>query len=167
LIVILLAAGYYYHDQLSVDAVRAMVDRAGWWGGLLYIGLFVAAEMIQVPGWILITAGVAAFGPNIGYALSLIAATLSVTVAFLLTRGIGGKPLAQVQRPLLRRLLAQLETHPVRTVILLRLIFWISPPLNCALALTAIQFRHFLLGSVVGLAPPLFVIARTGHWLLG
>ncbi len=164
---VLLAVGYHYHDRLTVDEIRMLVDQAGWWGAVLYVGLFVGAEMIQVPGWILITAGVAAFGPDWGYLLSLIAAILSVAVAFLITRGLGGKPLARTQRPMLRRLLAQIDHHPVRTVFVLRLIFWVSPPLNCALALTGIRFRHFLIGSALGLAPPLFVIARTGHWLIG
>ena len=35
----------------------------------------------------------------------------------------------------------------MRTVIVLRLLLWIAPPLNYALAMSNIRFREYLVGS--------------------
>jgi uncharacterized membrane protein YdjX (TVP38/TMEM64 family) len=58
-----------------------------------------------------------------------------------------------------RRILAQLDDHPIRTVILLRLILSMSPQVNYALALSSVRPRDFFVGSAVGLFAPVFALA--------
>ena len=50
-------------------------------------------------------------------------------------------------------------TRPLRTVVLLRIVLWMSPQLNYALALTGISFRNYLLGSAFGLIWPIVIMA--------
>ena len=56
---------------------------------------------------------------------------------------------------MLRRLFAQLEAHPVRTVALLRLLTVMFPPVTSALALTRLSARDHALGSLLGLPLPI------------
>jgi uncharacterized membrane protein YdjX (TVP38/TMEM64 family) len=44
-------------------------------------------------------------------------------------------------------------------VFLLRLVFWLAPPVNYALALSNIRFRHYFAGSLLGLVLPIALIA--------
>jgi uncharacterized membrane protein YdjX (TVP38/TMEM64 family) len=76
-------------------------------------------------------------------------------VSFFIVRGVGGKPLGAVRWRFVRRILAQLDAHPLRTVIILRSILWMAPQLNYALALSNVRFRDYLVGSALGLILPL------------
>ncbi len=50
------------------------------------------------------------------------------------------------------------DTQPVRSVVLLRLVFHSVPALNYALALSGVQWRHYLLGTLLGLVLPVVVV---------
>jgi hypothetical protein len=54
-----------------------------------------------------------------------------------------------------RRILSHLDGHPVRTIFLLRLLLWMAPQLNYALALSNVRFRSYLLGTALGLLAPI------------
>ena len=62
-------------------------------------------------------------------------------------------------------MLARLDERPVTTVIVLRTLLWLAPPLNYALALSSIRFRHYLIGSALGLLLPVAGAALFFDWL--
>jgi uncharacterized membrane protein YdjX (TVP38/TMEM64 family) len=59
-----------------------------------------------------------------------------------------------------------LDDHPIRTVFLLRLVFWMSPPLNYGLAMTEIRLRDYLVGSGAGLVAPIAGLCVAFHYIL-
>jgi uncharacterized membrane protein YdjX (TVP38/TMEM64 family) len=127
--------------------------------------VFTGGELLHVPGMVFVAAGILAYGRAVGFFVVLAAAIVSVCTAFLLVRTVGGRALAGVERPFVRRALAHLDAHPVRTVFLLRLVLWLAPPLNYALALTNLRFRDYLAGSVLGLIAPVGGAALLFDWL--
>ena len=154
-------------DQyLSAENLRAQVTVMGVWGPFIFIALFSLGELIHIPGLVFVGAGVAAYGRVWGGALSLLAAVVSVTVSFVVVRTVGGRALTEIDKPLLKRLMAGLEAHPIRTVIILRLMFWMGPPLNYALALTNLRLRDYVIGSTIGLVPILVGASLAFDWLL-
>jgi uncharacterized membrane protein YdjX (TVP38/TMEM64 family) len=144
---------------LSTDKVRAIVQSAGAWGALIYLVLFSVGEFIHVPGMVFVAAAVLAWGRVGGGALAFVAAVVSVTVSFVVVRAVGGQPLATLRNPRARALLARLDERPLTTVIILRLMLWLLPGVNYALALSAIRFRPYLIGSAIGLLLPISVAA--------
>ncbi len=140
-------------EQLSVDWVRAQVDRAGAWGALVYLGAFCLGVALYVPGMVFIVAGILAFGKLLGGALALLGAVLSASLSVALLRAVGGNLLEEIDRPFIKRLVGRLHDRPIRTIILLRLLMWVSPPLNTALALSGVSQRKILLGTAAGLTP--------------
>jgi uncharacterized membrane protein YdjX (TVP38/TMEM64 family) len=140
---------------LTTERIRTTVQAAGWWGALLLIALFCVGELVHVPGWVFIIASVIAYGRLGGGFLGYAGALCSVSVSFFIVRGVGGKPLGAIKWRFVRKILAQLDTHPVRTVFILRSVLWMAPQLNYALALSNVRFRHYLLGSALGLVLPL------------
>lgn len=141
-------------DELDADAVRAKVIDAGPWGVLVFFGVFAAGELLHVPGMIFVAAGILAWGQLWGFVIGLAGSVLSVSVSFVVVRTVGGKALAAVERPLMRKMLDRLHARPITTIALLRAVFWMSPPLNYALALTSVTFRAYLIGSTLGLVVP-------------
>lgn len=154
-------------DHLSVSALRASVAAAGLWGPVFFVLAFCAGELVHVPGVAFVAAAAFAYGPASGAALSFVGALASVSVTFAFVRTVGGKPLATLKWAFARRLLAHLDRRPVRTIALLRLVLWISPPISYALALSGVRFRSYLAGSALGLAIPVPVIALACGWMLG
>jgi uncharacterized membrane protein YdjX (TVP38/TMEM64 family) len=166
----LLVAGHLTgaSQWLTRDNVHGAVQRAGAWGIVLYVVLFAVAELLHVPGVVLVAAGILAFGPALGFLVSFGAALVSVTVSFLVVRAVGGvPPTERIRWAWARRVLDHLEERPVRSVILLRLVFWMFPPLNYALALSPLRLRDYLVGSALGLLVPLAVMAALFGRLFG
>lgn len=140
--------------DLSVDAIRGWMLGAGAAGVLLFVAAFALGTLVQIPGMLFVAAAALAYGELAGAAVALVGAVISVATSFWLVRTVGGKLLAEVDKPLMKRVLARLDRAPVRTVALLRLVFWVAPPLNYALALSNVSGRAYLVGSAVGLIVP-------------
>lgn len=147
------------------QTVRRWVQDAGPWGIVVFLGAFIAGSFVQVPGLVFVAAAIYLYGRGPGVALGLAGALLAMTVTFVVVRAVGGQPLGTAQRPFVRRTLQWIDTRPVLTVAALRLVFWLAPPVTYALALTGVRLRHYVLGSLLGLALPLAGFALAFDWL--
>jgi uncharacterized membrane protein YdjX (TVP38/TMEM64 family) len=141
----------------TLASIRERVQAAGPLGFLLYLALFSGGELVHVPGLVFVGAGLLAYGRLAGFPIVLAGSLVSITVSFFVVRGIGGQALAELDRPFLKKMLGRLEARPVLTVALLRMVLILLPALNYALALSPIRYRSYLLGSAIGLMPPLLV----------
>jgi uncharacterized membrane protein YdjX (TVP38/TMEM64 family) len=144
-------------DRLDTEEVRATVADAGPWGVLLYVAIFAAGELVHVPGMVFVAAGVLAWGRVAGFFVTLLASIVSVSVSFFVVRAVGGKALARIDKPFMRKLLDRLHARPILTIVILRAVFWLAPPLNYALALSSVRFRDYLVGSALGLVVPILL----------
>ena len=120
--------------------------------GTLGIGLSTAAGLAYGPWW--------------GFTIAMVGAAFGMSVTFFVGRRIGGKPLARVKRPRIERLMAGLQSRPQRNIALMRLVVSTAPWLNYLLALTAVHFRHYFWGSVLGIAVPVFATTWFSDWIL-
>lgn len=146
-------------DRISAQALRDGFAQHKAWGFAAFTALFVVGNLIQLPGWIFLASAVLALGPAWGALATFSAALVSCVVTFLVVRAFGANALRELPGPLARRLFEQLDAHPVRSVALLRLLFQTVPALNYALALSGLRFRHYMLGTLIGLPGPLVVYA--------
>ena len=152
--------------RFTSDSVRSLVAGRGLSGVVAFIVVFSAGQLLRVPSLVFVAAAVAVYGRNSGILVALLGALISATVSFAVVRAFAGRALADIQRPLIRRLLTHIDSRPVLTVALLRLIFQTAPPLNYALPMTAVRGRDHLVGSVLGLPVPVVVMAFFFDWLL-
>ena len=140
---------------LSAERIRGVTAAAGYWGPIAVVVIFCVGELVNVPGAVFVAAAVVAYGRVGGGVLAFVGAMAAVSVSFVVVRTIGGKPLGAIRSSLARRILSHLEGHPVRTIFLLRLLLWMAPQLNYALALSSVRFRGYLLGTTLGLLAPI------------
>jgi uncharacterized membrane protein YdjX (TVP38/TMEM64 family) len=85
------------------------------------------------------------------------ASFVAVMVHFFFARFMAGEALAEIKHPFVKKQLAKLETRPITTILILRVIFYVSPPVNYALALSPIRVRDFVVGSLVSLPASILV----------
>ena len=137
--------------------MHTAIENAGYMGIVVYVIGFGLAELLHLPGLVFITAGVLCWGHLRGWAMAVIMAPLSCSVSFMVVRRIGGQALANVEWTWVQRLMSKLDEFPVKTVVVLRLLFFMAPAVNYMLALSSVNFKNFLVGTVVGLAVPLTV----------
>ena len=148
------------------ESIRRVVGPRSLWGVAAFIALFSAGQLLRVPSTVFVAAAVAIYGRSLGTVVALLGALVSATVTFAVVRAFAGQALADVQRPVVRHLLSKIDRRPVATVALLRLLFQTAPPLNYALAMTAIRWRDHLVGSVLGLPVPVTAIAFFFDWIV-
>ena len=153
----LLAVGKFtgLTDQLDAERIRQEVAAAGALGGLLFVAIFAVGELLHVPGMVFVAAAALAYGPYQGFAWALFGALVSVSLSFVVVRGVGGQALAKLEKAWIQKILAHLDRRPVLTVAALRTVLWLAPGLNYALAMTRIRFRDYLLGSSLGWVLPI------------
>lgn len=141
--------------QFSLESLQALILMHPVIGLLAFIGLFALGNLIQIPGWIFLAAAVLALGRVYGGIATYLAACVSCVLTFLAIRMLGGNALRELDNRLARRLLAGLDRHPLSSIIALRLLFQTVPALNYTLALSGVPFRHYLLGTLLGLPLPI------------
>lgn len=142
-------------DRIDVETIRAFMDSAGALGFVAFLFVFAIGELLHIPGLVFVGAASVAYGDAIGTLAAYAGALGSLTLSFYVVRLIGGQPLAEVERPIVKRILARLDEQPLRTVTVLRFVFWMSPALNYALAMSTVRYREYLLGSMLGLLIPI------------
>jgi uncharacterized membrane protein YdjX (TVP38/TMEM64 family) len=153
-------------DSVDISTVRQRVDGAGALGVVIFVAIFAIGELLHVPGLVFVCAGLLAWGKILGYGISMLGALVSVSLSFFVVRAVGGRALASVERPFLKKMLARLDSHPIQTVFFLRLLLILAPPLNYGLALTCVRYRDYLVGSALGLAIPLALVALLLDWVV-
>jgi len=156
IVVFVLVAVYVWQTgAVSASSIRAWLESLGPWGPVVFLAAFVGGSMVGLPGMAFVIGARLAFGPWLGFGLGYVGGMLAISMPFLLARALRRKA-AKPWRPkakLIDRAFEQLETHPVRAMIVLRLLLWFNPPVSYALALGPIRYRDYVLGSAIALAP--------------
>src|SRR6266403_1672951 len=146
----------YFHVQDLLKAALDWIGELGPWGPVIFVGLYVVATVLFVPGSVLTLGAGAVFGVVLGSVCVSISATLGATAAFL-----AGRYLA---RDAIARKIAKNEKFAAidravadegwKIVFLTRL----SPVfpftlLNYAFGLTRVRLSHYVLASWIGMMP--------------
>ncbi len=153
-------------DQyLHAARLRGVVAGAGSLGHVLFLVIFVGAVVAQIPGIPFALLAPALFSWPEAWLLCTLGSNVAVNLNFVLVRRMGGKPLAELQQPTLRRILSSLDARPVRAVALLRTLTIMFPPVTSALALTGVSARDHALGSALGLLLPVTALLVAGTLL--
>jgi len=149
-------AAFDLMELFSLDRMRALVQSLGAFGPLAFIGLCIAAVFLHMPEFVVIAVGGMLFGAVKGFIYGWIGALAGSTATFLCVRyfmrdtvrkSLGGK----FKR--LEVLDSRLAEQGFQTVLMLRLVLFMAPPLNWFIALTRVKFSHYIAASSIGIIP--------------
>lgn len=124
-------------------------------GLFIFILVFALGNLVQIPGWVFLAAAVLALGRTWGGLATYIAASTSCLISFLIIRFVGGDALRQLDSRIATKILGQLDARPIKSILLLRMLFQTLPALNAALALSGVRLRTYLVGTLLGLPLPI------------
>lgn len=149
----------------DIEAMRSRVAEAGAWGPALFFALYVALALIPCPKALLTAAGGALFGLWAGTGLALSAALVGAVISFGLGRQLGRDAVDRLIRGRLARVDALLADHGLSAVLIVRLVPLVPfIAINYASGLTGVTFRHFVVGSAVGMIPGSLAYAALGAY---
>ncbi len=153
---IALGVGIARSGWLDSGGISGVLAELGCWAAPAFLLAFVVGGVVQVPGLVFVVAARLAFGPTWGFIAAYVGAILAATAGFLLVRAIRGRDERPAKLPSAwaQRMLERVKSRPVATVALLRLVFFMSPPLNMGLGFSSIRTHHYLVGTAIGLAIP-------------
>ena len=146
------------------ENLREFVESAGPWAYLVYLIAFTSGLLLSVPGFLLVALGTMLFGLKAGFLLGYLGAVSSSVIHFIVFSRITGNPFEGLQKGMLKKLMDGIEKHPFRTVFVVRLVLYISPPANFALAVSGIELKPLVNGTVAGNIAPTTLVVLITHF---
>ncbi|WP_181036458.1 TVP38/TMEM64 family protein [Arthrobacter sp. B1805] len=138
----------------DVGELRAMVDRAGWWGPAGFALGYAALTLAPVPKNVLSIAAGVLFGFLPGLLLVYVAALLGATAAFWLGRLLGRDAVEKFTGTRVEKVDAVLGERGFIAVVGVRLVPVLPfTAINYSAGLTALGWWPYLLGTMVGILP--------------
>jgi uncharacterized membrane protein YdjX (TVP38/TMEM64 family) len=146
-------------------AVQDWAETSGPWALLLVTGALVVGILLLLPSSLMMMLAGFLFGPLWGLAVIWVAGLIASTVAFRIGRGLA--------RPWIERRVRgksvfvaidrAIERKGFLVVLLTRLVMLLPyQVLNYTLGLTGVGFRAYLLGTNLGMLPPMFLFVYLG-----
>lgn len=164
LLIAAIAVAIANRQRFDVGAIEQGIADLGAWGPFAYMGLYVVATVLFLPGSILGLAGGALFGPVWGAIYTLIGATVGATLAFLAARYVASDWVAEKAGGRLKQLIEGVEAEGWRFVAFVRLVpLFPFNLLNYALGLTRIPLFDYVLASFVCMAPGTIAYTYFGY----
>lgn len=152
----LIAAAKYFHVQALLKQALGWVEQLGPWGPVIFVGLYVVATVLFVPGSVLTLGAGAVFGVMWGSIYVSIAATLGATCAFLVARYLardtiarkieGNERFAAIDKAVASegwKIVGLTRLSPVFPFTLL----------NYAFGITRVKLGHYVIASWIGMMP--------------
>ena len=141
--------------SFSLSSIKALFSENLVLGIIFFCLAFSLGNLLYIPGWIFLIAAVLALGKEWGGVATYIAAIISATIIYFFIDLLGRGALRGFDSKFADTIFSKIDKHPILCVATLRLIFQTAPPLNYALAMSQIKFRHYLIGTIIGLPIPI------------
>ncbi|MCG8588465.1 MAG: VTT domain-containing protein [Proteobacteria bacterium] len=153
------------------EQVRSLIETAGWWGPLGYVLAFGALAPFGAPGILFIVPASLVWPTGLALLFSWLGALLAGVVGFSFARWVARDWVAPRLPRRLRAYDARLARHGLRTVVWIRMLFFLFPPAHWVLGVSRVGFGTFVLGTAVGFVPGVVLTTLVGRgaiqWLAG
>src|SRR5215510_8416539 len=152
----IVVAAKIFHIQDALKAALDWIGNLGAWGPVIFIGIYIVAAVLFIPGSVLTLGAGALFGVVLGSVCVSIGATLGATAAFIVGRYLARDAIARriSKNEKFAAIDRAVADEGWKIVLLTRL----SPVfpfnlLNYAFGLTRVKLSHYVLASWIGMMP--------------
>lgn len=134
----------------------------GVWGYLAFVLAYTVLQPFGVPGTVFIVAAPLIWPWPTAFALSMTGTMGASVVGFSFARFVARDWIIARIPQRFRNYDEALARHALRTVFVLRLIFWMPQLLHSFFGVSKVRFSTHFWGSLLGYAPPLFLVSYLG-----
>ncbi len=151
-------------DQLDATAIQSWIEEAGNAAPLLFMFVYIVGTVFFLPGAVLTLLGGALFGPVLGTAYNLTAATIGAMLSFLVARYLASDWVEKKTGGKLKQLMHGVENEGWRFVAFTRLVpLFPFNLLNYGLGLTKIKFSHYSIATYIFMLPGAIAYTYLGY----
>lgn len=163
LIIAVILALFYFREKIALHRITSFIEQFGWWGPVIFIGLYVLATLLFLPGSVMTIAGGLLFGAVYGTLYNIIGAVIGASIAFLIARYLASNWVAQRAKGRTKQILDGVAKSGWRFVAVVRLVPLIPfNLLNYVLGLTRIPIFQYIIASAVFMLPGTFAYTYLG-----
>jgi uncharacterized membrane protein YdjX (TVP38/TMEM64 family) len=167
-VLLVIAVGFVvlwaFHSDVTIESLQQWIADLGIWAPIGFVVLYAVATVAMVPGSIFDLIGGALFGPYLGSVLDLTGGSLGAALAFLVARYIAADWVESRAGPRLKGVMRNVKKEGWRFVAFVRLVpFFPYNIVNYLLGLTRIPFHHYVITTVVCMAPSTVAYTWIGH----
>ena len=150
--------------RFNFHEVKDYINSYGNNAALIYILIFSVRTLLVVfPYSVVIVLGGSIFGPIRGFIYSIISIFISATSAFYISRFLGRGTVMRLLGDKAKRVDLKTEEHGFKAIFLSRLsIFFPFDVTNFVAVLTKMKYRHFIVGTMLGIIPETFTLNLLG-----
>ena len=160
LVAIFYASGAY--EDFDPAQMRTWVQQAGAWGGLLFIVSYACLQPLGVNGLLFLLSAPLIWEPTQAFALNWIGTVGTGITSFTFARFLARNWVQQRLPSAAHRFDERLCTRGLRTVFLLRLVFYTTPVIQYALGVSRVRVAPFIVGTALGVAPFTLLVTLLG-----
>jgi uncharacterized membrane protein YdjX (TVP38/TMEM64 family) len=135
----------------------------GAWGYVAFILAYAFVQPFGLPGAAFVVAASLVWPWQISFPLSMIGTMAASVIGFSFSRFVARDWVAAKIPARFKKYDAALERSAFRTVVLLRLVFWTSPPLHAFFGISRVPFWTHFWASLLGYVVPLLLISFLGN----
>lgn len=149
----------------KVAAPRALAQdlvAMGVWGYVAFVVAYIVLQPFGAPGTVFVIAASLIWPWPIAFTLSMIGTMGASVVGFSFVRFIARDWVAKRLPARFAKYNESLEKSAFRTVVLLRMIFWMPQMLHAFFAVSKVRFSTHFWGSLLGYIPPLLLVSYLG-----
>lgn len=173
IIVIIIALLFFKHVHLlrhfrrksfGINAMKRYLLSYGQWSiAILFIIYIIKPLFVVTPISVLAVTGGLIYGPIYGTIYTMIGAFLSATVGFYIAKFLGQGFVDKLLKGRNTKIEGDIEKHGLSIMLFLRLAF-VFPydPLSYAAGLSKMKYKHFIIGTVLGVFPEMFAYNYLG-----
>ncbi|MEJ2887487.1 TVP38/TMEM64 family protein [Actinomycetospora aeridis] len=148
--------------------LRDRVAALGAWAPVTFLLVHTVVTTTPVPRTAFSLSAGLLFGPWLGLALCLVASVVSAAAAFAVSRRLGGRAVQRLGPGRVRMLEERLSARGLLAVVSARFVPFIPfAPLNYTFGVTSVRWRHYLVGTAVGLVPGTAAVVLFGDAVTG
>ena len=158
------AVAWSFSWGFSAEALAARVASLGVWAPIGFVLLYGIGTVAMIPGGIFDLVGGALFGPYLGSVLDLAGGTLGAALSFLVARYLARDWVESRAGPRMQAVMRSVDAEGWRFVAFVRLVpIFPYNIVNYLLGVTHIPFLHYVLATVVFMAPSTVAYTWLGH----
>jgi len=153
----------HYSD---IDVVKSMINDVGIWGPIVFIGIYIIATVLFLPGAPLTIGSGLIFGTLYGGLYTVIGATIGASLAFMISRYFGEEFVERILKGKFKKIYEydeKIKKNGLLVMFFLRLVPLVPfNVLNYAMGLTKMKRRDYMIATFFGIMPGTFIYANIG-----
>lgn len=152
-----------FHQLADPAGLKLAIVGLGPWGYVAFVGAYAALQPFGFPGSVFIWGAPLIWPWPVAFAVSLAGTMAASVVGFLFARFVARDWVSARIPGRYRRYDEALARRAFVTVFLLRLVFWMAPPLHAFFGVSSVRFATHFWGSLAGYLLPLLLVSMFGE----